>query len=133
MANRIAIERTQAMGIRRVTDPVQLVGTLSGGERRALAIARALYFGARVLILDEPTAALGVRESSVVIDLIRTARSLGVALVFITHNATHALAVGNRHTVLWRGRVAASLLRGEKDQDELIAPMAGGEELKQDD
>ena len=121
------------MGIRRVTDPDQLVGTLSGGERQALAIARALYFGARVLILDEPTAALGVRESSVVIDLIRTARSHGIALVFITHNATHAFAVGNRYTVLWQGRVAASFTRGEKDQDELISLMAGGEELKQDD
>ena len=132
-ANRIAIERIQAMGIRRVTDPDQLVGTLSGGERQALAIARALYFGARVLILDEPTAALGVRESSVVIDLIRTARSHGIALVFITHNATHAFAVGNRYTVLWQGRVAASFVRGEKDQDELIALMAGGEELRKDD
>jgi simple sugar transport system ATP-binding protein len=132
LANRVAIERIQAMGIRRVTDPDQLVGTMSGGERQALAIARALYFGAKVLILDEPTAALGVRESSVVIDLIRTARAQGIALVFITHNATHAFAVGNRYTVLWQGRVAASFRRGEKTQDELITLMAGGQKIRDD-
>ena len=74
MANRVAIERIQAMGIRRVTDPDQLVGTMSGGERQALAIARAPHFGAKVLILDEPTAALRAREASVVIDPTRAAR-----------------------------------------------------------
>jgi simple sugar transport system ATP-binding protein len=85
-----------------------------------------------VPILDEPTAALGVRESAVVIDLVRTARSHGVVLVFITHNAGHAFAIGNRYTALWQGRVAASFRRGEKGQNELVALMAGGEELKQD-
>lgn len=132
LANRVSIERIQAMGIRRVTDPDQLVGTMSGGERQALAIARALYFGAKVLILDEPTAALGVRESSVVIDLIRNARAQGIALVFITHNATHAFAVGNRYTVLWQGRVAASFQRGERTQEELITLMAGGQKIQED-
>lgn len=131
-AGRIAIEEVQRMGIRRVTDPEQLVGTMSGGERQALAIARALYFGAKVLILDEPTAALGVRESSVVIDAIRRAREQGVALVFITHNATHAFSVGNRYTVLLQGRVAASFARGEKTQEELTTLMAGGQKIAVD-
>jgi len=74
------------MGIRRVSDPAQLVGTLSGGERQALAIARALYLGAKVLILDEPTAALGVKESRSVIDPIRKARDQGMPIILITHN-----------------------------------------------
>lgn len=126
-AGRIAIAEIRKMGIRRVTDPGQLVGTLSGGEKQALAISRALYFGAKVLILDEPTAALGVRESGIVIDAIRNARAQGVALILITHNATHAFEVGNRFTVLLQGEVAASFVEGEKTLDELTNLMAGGE------
>lgn len=128
-ANRIALEQLRHMGIRRITDADQLVGTMSGGERQALAIARALYFGARLLILDEPTAALGVKESKIVIDLINTARAQGVALVFITHNATHALSVGDRFTVLIQGRVASQFRRGEKTREEVLNLMAGGEEF----
>ncbi len=129
-ANRIALEQIHSMGIRRVHDPEQLVGTMSGGERQALAIARALYFGAKLLILDEPTAALGVKESKIVIDLIAKARDDGIALVFITHNATHALQVGDRFTVLIQGRAAASFLRGEKTREEVLNLMAGGEEFE---
>ena len=129
-ANRIALEQIRSMGIRRVLDPEQLVGTMSGGERQALAIARALYFGAKLLILDEPTAALGVKESKIVIDLIAKARDNGIALVFITHNATHALQVGDRFTVLIQGRSAASFLRGEKTREEVLNLMAGGEEFE---
>jgi simple sugar transport system ATP-binding protein len=128
-ANRVSIEQLKSMGIRRVLDPEQLVGTMSGGERQALAIARALYFGAKLLILDEPTAALGVKESKIVIDLISKAREDGIALVFITHNATHALQVGDRFTVLIQGRVAANFLRGEKSREEVLNLMAGGEEF----
>jgi simple sugar transport system ATP-binding protein len=129
-ANRVAVEQIRAMGIRRVVDPDQLVGTMSGGERQALAIARALYFGAKLLILDEPTAALGVKESRIVIDLIAKARDQGIALIFITHNATHALQVGDRFTVLIQGRVAANFLRGEKSREEVLNLMAGGEQFE---
>ena len=129
-ANRIALEQIRSMGIRRVTDADQLVGTMSGGERQALAIARALYFGAKLLILDEPTAALGVKESKVVIDLMKKARDDGIALVFITHNATHALQVGDRFTVLIQGRSAANFLRGEKSREEVLNLMAGGEQFE---
>jgi simple sugar transport system ATP-binding protein len=128
-ANRIALEQIHGIGIRRVLDAEQLVGTMSGGERQALAIARALYFGARLLILDEPTAALGVKESKIVIDLIKKARDDGIALVFITHNATHALSVGDRFTVLIQGRAAAKFLRGEKSREEVLNLMAGGEQF----
>lgn len=132
-ANRIALEQIRNMGIRRITDAEQLVGTMSGGERQALAIARALYFGARLLILDEPTAALGVKESKIVIDLINTARAQGIALVFITHNATHALSVGDRFTVLIQGRVASQFKRGEKTREEVLNLMAGGEDFDSHD
>ncbi|CAN7679602.1 ATP-binding cassette domain-containing protein [Devosia sp. LjRoot16] len=128
-ANRIALEQIRQMGIRRIGDAEQLVGTMSGGERQALAIARALYFGAKLLILDEPTAALGVKESKIVIDLIKQAREQGIALVFITHNATHALSVGDRFTVLIQGRVASQFKRGEKTREEVLNLMAGGEEF----
>jgi simple sugar transport system ATP-binding protein len=128
-ANRVALDQIRDMGIRRISDAEQLVGTMSGGERQALAIARALYFGAKLLILDEPTAALGVKEAGIVIDQIKRARSSGTALVFITHNATHALTVGDRFSVLIQGRVAARFLRGQKTREEVLNLMAGGEQF----
>ncbi|WP_018157588.1 ATP-binding cassette domain-containing protein [Demetria terragena] len=127
-ANTIALEQIRAMGITRVTDADQLVGTLSGGERQALAIARASYFGAKVLILDEPTSALGVKEATVVLRQIEKAREDGIAVVFITHNATHAIAVGDRFSVLIQGRVAAQFLRGQMTRNQILDLMAGGEE-----
>lgn len=129
-ANRIAVHELRQMGIRRVTDGRQLTGTLSGGERQALAIARAMYFGARVLILDEPTSALGVKEASEALKLIMRAKERGVAVVFITHNAQHAMAVADRFVVLIHGQVAASFKRGERTKAELLNLMAGGEEFE---
>ena len=79
-----------------VCDPDQPVGTLSGGERQAVSIARAVYFGAKVLILDEPTSALGVKQSGVVLKYIVQARERGLGVIFITHNPHHAFPVGDR-------------------------------------
>jgi simple sugar transport system ATP-binding protein len=90
------------MGIN-LRGPDQAVGTLSGGERQTVAISRAVHFGAKVLILDEPTSALGVRQTSNVLATIDKVRKQNVAVVFITHNVRHALAVGDRFTVLKRG------------------------------
>lgn len=129
-AGRIALEGLRELGIRRVNDPNQLVGTLSGGERQALAIARALHFGARALVLDEPTAALGVRESATVLKLIHTVRERGVAVVFITHNAYHAYSVGDQFVVLRRGEMLASFSKADKSIGEVIELMAGGAELR---
>jgi len=129
-AAQIAMREIAAMGVTRVTDPTLPVGALSGGERQALAISRALHFGARVLILDEPTSALGVREASVVLRLIQQAKSRGIAVVFITHNAHHAMSVGDRFTVLIQGRVAEQFRRGERSREELLNLMAGGRELE---
>ncbi|CAM5775328.1 sugar ABC transporter ATP-binding protein [Labrys miyagiensis] len=129
-ANGIALEQIRRFGITRVRDGNQLVGALSGGERQVLAIGRAMYFGARVLILDEPTSALGVKEAATVLRFIQAARSEGVGIVFITHNAHHATLVGDYFTVLIQGRVAASFRRGEKSSAELLSLMAGGEQME---
>jgi simple sugar transport system ATP-binding protein len=127
-ADRITMEEMARMGIR-LREPGQAVGTLSGGERQSVAIARAVYFGARVLILDEPTSALGVRQTANVLSTIDKARKKGVDVVFITHNVRHALAIGDRFTVLNRGRTLGTALRGEVNQEELQNLMAGGQEL----
>jgi simple sugar transport system ATP-binding protein len=117
-----------AMGID-IRDPDQPVGTLSGGERQSLAIARAVYFGARVLILDEPTSALGVKQAGVVLKYILQARDRGVAVIFITHNPHHAYPVGDRFVILNRGQSLGAYRKSEIDRLELVSLMAGGREL----
>jgi simple sugar transport system ATP-binding protein len=111
-------------------DAWQAVGTLSGGERQSLAIARATYFGAEVLILDEPTSALGVKEARRVLRHVIRARDEGLGIVFITHNTLHAHAVGDRYVVLNRGHVFGSFDHGEATQEELQTMMAGGAEME---
>ena len=105
-----------AMGID-LRDVDQPIGTLSGGERQCVAISRAVHFGAKVLILDEPTAALGVKQSGVVLKYIIQARERGLAVIFITHNPHHAYPVGDRFYLLKRGRLMASLIYGVKTWD----------------
>ena len=129
-AGRIATEQMLEIGIQ-IRDPSQLVGTLSGGERQTLAIARAEYFGARVLILDEPTSALGVKEAAIVLRHVIRARARGLGVIFITHNVQHALPVGDRFTILAHGRLAGEFVRGSVGQDELLRLMGGGDELTQ--
>ena len=127
-ANRVTMEEMRKMGIN-LRGPDQAVGTLSGGERQTVAISRAVYFGAKVLILDEPTSALGVRQTSNVLATIDKVRKQDVAVVFITHNVRHALAVGDRFTVLNRGRTLGTAQRGQITPEELQDMMAGGQEL----
>ena len=128
-ANRIAVEEVQKMGITRITDGDRLDGGLSGGERQSLAIARAVYFGARVLILDEPTAALGVKQATHVLRIVNEAKRRGLAVIFITHQVMHALAVGDHFTVLIRGAIAADFRKGQKSREEITDLMAGGEDV----
>jgi simple sugar transport system ATP-binding protein len=123
-------EEMAKMGID-VRDPNQTVGTLSGGERQAVAIARAVYFGAKVLILDEPTSALGVRQSGIVLKYILQARSMGRGVIFITHNPHHAYPVGDRFVLLKRGRMMGSYKKSETTLEQLTSMMAGGAELEQ--
>ncbi|MEL6294186.1 MAG: ATP-binding cassette domain-containing protein [Pseudomonadota bacterium] len=129
-ADRVTMQEMGKMGIN-LRGPDQAVGTLSGGERQTVAISRAVYFGAKVLILDEPTSALGVRQTSNVLATIDKVRKQGVAVVFITHNVRHALAVGDRFTVLNRGKTLGTAQRGQITPDELQDMMAGGQELAQ--
>src|SRR5207253_11507838 len=127
-AKRIVRRELKEMGID-IRDPDQPVGTLSGGERQSVAIARAVYFGARVLILDEPTSALGVKQAGVVLKYVLQARDRGVAVIFITHNPHHAYPVGDRFVILNRGQSLGTFARGQLDQQELVRLMAGGREL----
>jgi len=111
-------------------DPDQPIGTLSGGERQAVAIARAVYFGAEVVILDEPTSALGVKQSGKVLKFVRDARDRGIGVVLITHNPHHAYMVGDEFVLLKRGKMTNRWLKEEVELEELVAAMAGGAELE---
>lgn len=126
---RISKSELAAMGID-LRDVEQPIGTLSGGERQCVAIARAVYFGARVLILDEPTAALGVKQSGVVLKYVAKARDRGLGVVFITHNPHHAYPVGDRFMLLRRGKSMGDFPKLEMTLEELTSMMAGGAELE---
>ncbi|MFJ6376198.1 ATP-binding cassette domain-containing protein [Pseudarthrobacter oxydans] len=128
-AGEIAVREMRSLGITRVTDGNRLVGSLSGGERQSLAIARAVYFGANVLILDEPTAALGVKEATHVLRIIMQARAQGLAVIFVTHNVLHAMTVGDRFAVLIHGSKADDFKKGERTREEITDLMAGGEAM----
>jgi simple sugar transport system ATP-binding protein len=113
-----------------VRDPHQAIGTMSGGEKQCLAIARAIHFGARVLILDEPTAALGVKQSFNVLKLIHKARERGISVIFITHNVHHAYPIGDSFTLLNRGKSLGTYTKQTVSKDELLDMMAGGAEMQ---
>lgn len=127
-ANRVAKEEMAKMGID-IRDPSQPVGTLSGGERQSVAIARAVYFGAKVLILDEPTAALGVKQAGTVLRYVAQARARNLGVIFITHNPHHAYAVGDRFTILKRGRTFGTFTKDELSREEMVRMMSGADEL----
>jgi simple sugar transport system ATP-binding protein len=127
-AAKVAREEMAKMGID-IRDPSQPVGTLSGGERQSVAIARAVYFGAKVLILDEPTAALGVKQAGVVLRYIAQARARNLGVIFITHNPHHAYAVGDKFTILKRGRTFGTFTKSEMSREEMVRMMSGADEL----
>lgn len=129
-AKALASEELAKIGIT-VKDLERPMMTLSGGERQSVAIAKAAYTGAKVLILDEPTSALGVKEAAIVLRYIMNARQRGVGIIFITHNVSHALPVGDSFVILNHGRVEATFRKGELDHADLTRHMAGGAELAQ--
>ena len=127
-AKRTVREEMGKMGID-IRDPDQPVGTMSGGERQSISISRAIYLGAKVLILDEPTAALGVKQAGIVLNYIVKAKRRGLGVIFITHNPNHAFPVGDHFIILRRGKVLADLKKKGLTQDKLMQMMAGGEDL----
>ncbi|MBD3309055.1 ATP-binding cassette domain-containing protein [candidate division KSB3 bacterium] len=129
-AHQVTHDEIMKIGID-IRDPHQAVGTLSGGERQTVAIARAVYFGAKVLILDEPTSALGVAQTSMVLRYVHQVRQKGIGVILITHNVRHAYAVGDRFTVLNRGRTLGTYTKDDISIEELQNLMAGGKELQQ--
>ena len=125
----IAAEEMAKIGIN-ITDPEQAVGTMSGGQRQTLAIARAIYFGAKVLILDEPTSALGQRQQMEVLKTIKRVQKLGnIAIILITHNEIHARLIANRFTFLSLGEVIGSGTSADLSSDDIKRLMAGGAEI----
>jgi simple sugar transport system ATP-binding protein len=128
-ADRIVVKELAQIGID-LRDPAQAVGTLSGGERQCVAIARAVHFGARVLILDEPTSALGVHQAAIVLKYVAQARQRGLGVVFISHNIHHAYAVADRFTLLNRGASKGTFRRADISRDEVLQAMAGGEDMQ---
>lgn len=129
-ADEITRTELNRMGIA-IRDTSQPVGTLSGGERQSVAIARAVYFGARILILDEPTAALGVKEAGVVLRYIARAREQGLGVIFITHNAHHAWTIGDTFTLLSQGESEGTFRKEETTLEDVITRMAGGAALEE--
>jgi len=128
-ADRVTREEMRGMGID-IRDPSQPVGTLSGGERQSVAIARAVHFGAKVLILDEPTSALGVKQAAVVLRYIARTREQGIGVIFITHNVHHAFPVADRFTILRRGQSYGNFAKNEVTREEVASMMAGGEDME---
>jgi len=127
--DRIAIEEMAKIGID-IADPDQAVGTMSGGQRQTLAIARAIYFGAKVLILDEPTSALGQKQQMEVLKTIRQVQKLGnIAIILITHNEIHARLIADRFTFLSLGEVIGEGTAKDLAGDDIKRLMAGGAEI----
>ncbi len=129
-SKKTVVDELGKMGIV-IRDPEQEVGTLSGGERQSVAIARAVYLGARVLILDEPTAALGVKQAGVVLRYVVEAKRRGLGVILITHNPHHAYPVGDHFVILRRGEVFGDYRKKDLPLEQLVQMMAGGADLEE--
>jgi simple sugar transport system ATP-binding protein len=123
MRRRAAEEmRRLKIGIQSVEQPVL---SLSGGQRQAIAVARAIAWGTRIVIMDEPTAALGVRESAMVLELIREIRGHGLAVIMISHNLPEVFAVADRISVMRLGRTIAALDKDATSVEAIVGMMTG--------
>ncbi len=118
------IERLQV----KLPDPRAEIGLLSGGQRQAVACARAIAFGKRIVILDEPTSALGARESANVLKLIRDAIEEGISVILVSHNMEHVMKVADRAVVLRQGRYVGEEAPGKETHEKLVAMIVGGED-----
>ena len=120
-----AQEQVKALGIATLQDITQAVETLSGGQRQAVAVARAAAFGSKVVILDEPTAALGVRESAQVVDLIKRLRDNGLPIVLISHDMPNVFELADRIHIQRLGKRAAVISPKTHSMDDAVAIMTG--------
>ena len=127
--NQITINEMAKIGID-IKNPNQPVGTMSGGQRQTLAIARAIYFGAKILILDEPTSALGQKQQMEVLKTIKKVQKLGnIAIILITHNEIHARLIADRFTFLSLGEVIGQGEASDLEGEDIKRLMAGGAEI----
>jgi ribose transport system ATP-binding protein len=124
IATREVLDRLR-VSLPRLEDPI---GLMSGGQRQAVAVSRAAAFASNVVILDEPTAALGVRESMGVLDLIRRLRDEGRAVVVISHALDHVMEVANRVVVLRRGRTVGELPATRDLRTQIVSLIVGGDD-----
>jgi len=112
-----------------IRSPAERVGSLSGGERQSIAIGRGVYFGAKVLILDEPTSALSVAETRKVLNYIKNAKERGLAVIFITHNVSHVYMVADSYTIIRHGRNVGTYRQGDLTQDDIADLITGDREV----
>ncbi|TWI31047.1 ATP-binding cassette domain-containing protein [Paracoccus sulfuroxidans] len=123
--NKFARQKLSELGLMTIQNITQPVETLSGGQRQGVAVARAAAFGSRVIILDEPTAALGVKESRRVLDLIQDVRGRGIPIVLISHNMPHVFEVADRVHIHRLGRRLAVINPKEHSMSDAVAYMTG--------
>jgi ABC-type sugar transport system ATPase subunit len=127
--NKRAMREAAAAEIRRLKIGVrsvdQLVAGMSGGQRQAIAVARAIAFGTRIVVMDEPTAALGVRERGAVLEMIRELKEHGLTVVMISHNMPDVFDVADRITIMRLGQTVATLMRAETSLQEIVGYMTG--------
>jgi fructose transport system ATP-binding protein len=128
---RRAGESVQDLGIQTIQNMGQAVETLSGGQRQAVAVARAAAFGSKVVVLDEPTAALGVKESGMVLDMIKQLRDRGLSVILISHNMPHVWEVADRIHIQRLGGRAGVITPATHDMGEGVAIMTGATKLEE--
>ncbi|SES35430.1 fructose transport system ATP-binding protein [Pedococcus cremeus] len=126
-------QSVQDLGIQTIQNMSQAVETLSGGQRQAVAVARAAAFGSKVVILDEPTAALGVKESGMVLDMIKQLRDKGLSIILISHNMPHVWEVADRIHIQRLGGRAGVITPQSHDMGEGVAIMTGAKRLTPED
>jgi fructose transport system ATP-binding protein len=130
---RDAADHLKTLGIGTLQSIGQAVETLSGGQRQAVAVARAAAFGSKVIILDEPTAALGVRETNQVLQLIRDLRDRGLSVILISHNMPQVFDVADRIQIMRLGRRAATVTPADTTMEEAVAIMTGAKRVEAPD
>lgn len=122
----ITFEKLKDIGIKRNISPYTKANTLSGGEQQSIGIGRATHFGAKLLVLDEPTSALSINETNKVLEYVKLARDAGLAVIFITHNVYHVYSVADRFVVLEEGTVIGNFLKSNVSAADIVDVISKG-------